>query len=94
MSFAALKKASKTSFKQLAEKMANENKKTSFSDDRFWQPEVDKSGSGFAIVRFLPVSEGEETPYVKIYNHGFKINGKWMIENCPTSMGAGNPCPV
>lgn len=94
MSFAALKKASKTSFKQLAEKMANENKRGNFDDNRFWQPEVDKSGSGFAIIRFLPITENEETPYIKIYNHGFKNNGKWFIENCPTSMGAGHPCPV
>lgn len=63
-------------------------------DNRFWQPDVDKSGSGFAIIRFLPVAEGEETPYIKLYNHGFKVNGKWYIENCPTSMGPGNPCPV
>jgi hypothetical protein len=94
MSFAALKKASKTSFKQLAEKMANEGKKTNYDDDRFWRPEVDKSGSGFAIIRFLPVAEGEESPFIKLFNHGFKINGKWYIENCPTSMGSGNPCPV
>lgn len=94
MSFAQLKKASKTSFKQLAEKMANEGKKASYDDNRFWQPDVDKSGSGFAIIRFLPAVDGEDSPYIKIYNHGFKINNRWMIENCPTSMGAGHPCPV
>lgn len=94
MSFAQLKKSSKVSFKELAEKMANEGKKANYDDNRFWQPDVDKSGSGFAIIRFLPVSEGEDIPYIKLYNHGFKVNGKWFIENCPTSMGNGSPCPV
>jgi hypothetical protein len=35
---------------------------------------------------------GNEFPYVKIYNHGFKLNGSWFIENCPTTLG--KPCPV
>lgn len=29
-----------------------------------------------------------------MYSHGFKINGKWFIENCPTTTGDGTPCPV
>ena len=94
MSFASLKKSSVAHLKQLSEKMNNENKRGNFEDNRFWQPELDKSGGGFAIIRFLPAVDGEDSPYIKIYNHGFKINNRWMIENCPTSMGAGNPCPV
>ena len=94
MSFASLKKSSVAHLKQLSEKMNNENKRGNFEDNRFWQPELDKSGGGFAVVRFLPAIDGEDSPYIKIYNHGFKINGKWFIENCPTSMGTGNPCPV
>lgn len=41
-SFAELKRNSKAQFKQLAEKMNQENLKE-FSDTRFWDPEVDKS---------------------------------------------------
>lgn len=91
MSFAALKKNSRTQFKQLADKMASEGK-TNYDDNRYWTPEIDKSGSGFAIIRFLPAIEGEETPYVKTYSHGFKHGAKWFIENCPTTIG--QPCPV
>ena len=42
----------------------------------------------------MPPSENSESPYVKIYSHGFKQNGKWFIENCPTTLGNGTPCPV
>lgn len=47
---------------------------------------------GFAIIRFLPAIEAEEIPYVKMYNHGFKIGSKWFIENCPTTLG--QDCPI
>lgn len=92
MSFANLKRNSVDKFKQLAEKMNSENKGASFTDDRFWQPDIDKSGSGFAIIRFLPAIESEEIPYVKMYSHGIKIGQKWFIENCATTIG--QPCPV
>ena len=36
-----------------------QGEKKSYSDDRFWKPELDKSGNGFAIIRFLPTPEGE-----------------------------------
>lgn len=91
MSFANLKKTSKMEFKKLAEKMSQEGK-SNFEDNRFWTPDIDKSGSGFAIIRFLPAIDGEETPYVKTYSHGFKHGTKWFIENCPTTIG--QPCPV
>jgi hypothetical protein len=92
MSFANLKRSSKANFKSLADKMTQESKGSSFSDDRIWTPDIDKSGSGFAIIRFLPEADGEDFPYVKTYTHGFKQGNKWFIENCPTTIG--NPCPV
>ena len=52
----------------------------SSQDDRFWRPELDKSGNGYAVIRFLPESEGEELPWVRIWNHGFQgPTGKWYI---------------
>jgi hypothetical protein len=54
--------------------------------------ERDKSGLGLAIVRFLSAPSGEETPFVKLLNHGFKNEGKWLIENCPTTIG--EQCPI
>lgn len=63
------------------------------NQDKFWKAETDKTGNGFAIIRFLPGKTDDDVPFVKTYNHGFKgPAGKWFIENCPTTIG-GN-CPV
>ena len=62
------------------------------NDDRFWRPELDKSGNGFAVIRFLPESEGEELPWVRIFNHGFQgPTGKWYIENSLTTLNEKDP---
>lgn len=93
MSFAALKKSSNTSLKALTEKLTQESAgQKSYGDDRFWQPEVDKSNNGFAVIRFLPAPEGHDLPYVKLYSHGFKQGTRWFIENCPTTIGENCPC--
>ena len=52
MSFSQLKKSSKSQFKALAERMAGEGKRTSFDDDRYWKPEVDKAGSRICYHSF------------------------------------------
>lgn len=71
--------------------------KTDYGDDnRYWTPEVDKAGNGYAVIRFLPVSEkdyGKLTrPFVKLYSHGFKgPTGKWYIENSLTTLGQEDP---
>ena len=92
MSFKNLKKSSMEKFKQLTAQMEAENSKASFDDARFWVPTLDVSENGFAIIRFLDSPEGEELPYVKVYNHGFKHGNRWFIENCPTTIK--QPCPV
>ena len=67
------------------------------SDERFWQPTVDKAGNGYAVIRFLdsPQVDGEDgMPWAQVFSHGFKgPSGSWFIENCPTSLG-GQKCPV
>ena len=64
-------------------------------DDRFWYPNVDKAGNGYAVVRFLPAHGDEDTPFVRVFSHGFKgPTGSWMIENCPTTLGYSHKCPV
>lgn len=76
------------------EKTANpEASKASFKDDRFWKPERDKAGNASATIRFLQSTDDAELPWVKIFNHGFQgPTGRWMIENCLTTLG--KPCPV
>lgn len=91
-SFKELKKAS--SLGSLTEKLIKDAESTNRSqkDDRVFSVERDKSGLGYAIIRFMPAPPNEAEAFVKLYNHGFKSNNKWFIENCPTSVG-GN-CPI
>ena len=34
--------------------------KKSYQDDRLWKPVMDKTGNGYAVIRFLPAVEGED----------------------------------
>lgn len=62
------------------------------NDDRFWTPEVDKAGNGYAVIRFLPPPKGEEIPFVRVWKHAFQgPTGKWYIENSLTTIGKNDP---
>ena len=91
MSFSDFKNRSKNSLKNLTEKLDEMNKKESYKDDRFWRPELDKSSNGYAVIRFLDVSEGEDVPWAKYYSHGFQGPGGWYIENSRTTLGEKDP---
>ena len=91
MSFSDFKKRSQGSLESLQKQMEEGESKKSYKDDRFWRPELDKSGNGFAVIRFLPASDGEDIPWVKVYNHGFKGPGGWYIENSLTTLGQKDP---
>ena len=90
-SFAQLKK--NQSFDKLnsqLQKMAG-NQQQSYGDDRLWKPDVDKAGNGYAIIRFLPAPEGEDMPFVRVWDHGFQGPGGWYIENSLTTLGENDP---
>jgi hypothetical protein len=94
MSFAALKKQ-RGNFADLSKKL-DENKKGaggSGPDERYWKLTVDDAGNGYAVIRFLPEVQGEEMPFVKMYNHAFKNEktGKWYIENCRSTINEQDP---
>jgi len=93
MSFADLKKQS--SLGSLTQKLVKEVEKMSVSsggdDDRLWKPELDKTGNGYAVVRFLPAPDGEELPWAKVYSHAFQGPGGWYIENSLTTVGQKDP---
>ena len=76
MSFADFKKRSKNSVSELASKMEKMDEKKSYKDDRFWKPELDKSSNGYAVIRFLPGTEEDDTPWAKYFSHGFHL-GSW-----------------
>jgi hypothetical protein len=93
MSFDSLKKQSKLG--SLTEKLVKEVEKMNTgsggADDRFWKPEMDKTGVGSAIIRLLPAPEGEDLPWVKMYSHAFQGPGGWFIENSLTTVGQKDP---
>ena len=73
-----------------SENPSQENK--SYVDDRLWKPVMDKTGNGFAIIRFLPAPKGEELPWAKLWNHAFQgPTGQWYIENSLTTIGQNDP---
>ena len=93
MSFASLKKNRTTQLESLTAELSKLNtKSTQAADDRFWYPAVDKAGNGYAVIRFLPPTDGEDVPFVRVWDHGFKgPSGKWYIENSLTTIGEQDP---
>ena len=93
MSFSSLKKQS--SLGSLTSKLVKEIEKTSTTrggaDERLWKPELDKTGNGYAVVRFLPAPDGEDLPWAKVYSHAFQGPGGWYIENSLTTIGGKDP---
>ena len=93
MSFANLKKQSKLGSltAKLVKEVEKMNNNGSSGDDRLWKLDVDKSGNGYAVIRFLPAPDGEELPFVKLYSHAFQGPGGWYIENSLTTLGQKDP---
>jgi len=93
MSLAQLKKSN--SLDQLLGAAQSENQtqeKKSYKDERLWKPELDKTGNGYAVLRFLPAVEGENMPWAKLWNHAFQgPTGQWYIENSLTTLNNNDP---
>lgn len=92
MSFANLKRSSNKSFDKITQELDKLNKGYDRGDDgKIWKPVVDKAGNGMAIIRFLPPKEGEDLPWVMMWDHGFQGPGGWFIENSLTTLGQDDP---
>ena len=93
MSFADLKKQSKLGSltAKLVKEVEKMNNNGASGDDRLWKLDVDKSGNGYAVIRFLPAPNGEDLPFVKLYSHAFQGPGGWYIENSLTTLGQKDP---
>ena len=95
MSFANLKSRSMdisklvTAASEASGQVSNTNK---YQDDRKWKPTVDEQGNGYAVVRFLPATEGQDLPWVRYWDHAFKgPTGQWYIERSLTTLGQDDP---
>ena len=93
MSLQALKKQnSLDSLLGAAQKESAPQEKKSYVDERLWKPVMDKSGNGYAVIRFLPASVDETLPWAKLWNHAFQgPTGQWYIENSLTTLGQNDP---
>ena len=93
MSLSTLKKTN--SLDKLLNAVETENKpqeKKSYVDERLWKPVLDKTGNGYAVIRFLPAVDGEDLPWAKVWNHAFQgPTGQWYIENSLTTLGNNDP---
>ncbi len=69
-------------------------KKQGFEQEEgYWQPTVDKSGTGWAIIRFLPAGEGEMDSHVRMISYSFQgPTGQWYIEKSRKTIGEDDPC--
>jgi len=94
MSFSNLKKNSSLGnlTQKLIQQVEKENKgQGGGADERLWKPVMDKSGNGYAVIRFLPAPNGEDLPWVKMFSHAFQGPGGWYIENSLTTIGKQDP---
>lgn len=97
MDIKSLRASTRTDFSKITaefEKTGNPGggEKKSYEDTRFWKPERDKAGNASATIRFLPRTEGDELPWVKVFSHGFKgPTGRWYIEDSLTTIGQADP---
>ena len=91
MSFASLKSKS-GKFAKLTQQIENLSKPQGRGpDERLWKPEVDKSGNGYAVIRFLPEPDGEDLPWAQVWSHAFQGPGGWYIENSLTTLNQKDP---
>jgi hypothetical protein len=95
MDIQTLRKMRNSDFSKIAgefDKIANPGEKKSYDDDRLWKLTADKAGNASAVIRFLPRTEGDELPFVKIFSHSFQgPTGKWYIQNSLTTLGENDP---
>jgi hypothetical protein len=93
MSLAQLKKTnSLDKLLGAAEAETKPQEKKSYVDERLWKPVLDKTGNGYAVIRFLPTPKGEDLPWAKVWNHAFQgPTGQWYIENSLTTLNQNDP---
>lgn len=78
-----------------AVKKAKQGGKSDREDQYFYYPARDAAKNGSAVIRFLPGKpDTDDVGFVQVYSHGFKAKAtqKWLIENCPTTIG--NSCAI
>ena len=97
MSFSSLKKNRSKAFSALNDQLQKISSKGYVNPDadKYWKPTRDSAGNGFAIIRFLPEPDGEDLPFVRLWDHAFQgPTGMWYIENSRKSINMEEPDPI
>ena len=90
MTFQTLKK-SRSNFSSLQKELEKikspETQNYNKNDERFWRPELDKVGNGYAVIRFLPAPKSQTvlTP---------PVNFAKMVSVCPPSFPPHPKAPI
>jgi hypothetical protein len=90
-SFKDLKNNRMNNLQSLTKQVEKLAEKPSYEDERIWKCERDKTGNGYAVIRFLPAPTNEDVPWVRLWSHGFKGPGGWYIENSLTTPRSDAP---
>lgn len=95
--FSAMKKNRASMFDQLREQFIKDQNGPSFQQEdesMYWKPKTDKSGNGFAVIRFLPPPDGEVAPFVRLVSYGWQGPGGYYIEKSRKSISGeqADPC--
>ena len=90
-SFKDLKNNRMNNLQKLTKQVEKLAEKPSYEDERIWKCERDKTGNGYAVIRFLPAPTNEDVPWVRLWSHGFKGPGGWYIENSLTTPRSDAP---
>lgn len=92
LSFAELRKQKESAREKLNTELGKLQNNFSKQEEGFWEPTVDKAGNGYAVLRLLPAPQGEDVPFVRRWDHGFKgPTGKWYIELNRNTLGEDDP---
>lgn len=89
----ALKKSRSLDFSSITKALTKSTETGYAKDDaEYFKITKDKAGNGSAVIRFLNTTDGDELPFVQIYNHAFQgPSGRWYIENCLSTLGEDDP---
>ena len=64
----------------------SQGEKKSYDDDKYWKRELDKSGNGYAIVRFLLTLARKRRDEMSYFDMVSKGLGGWYIEKSLTTL--------
>lgn len=93
MDLSVFKKSKDQQFAKISASLEQlQNPNSNKTDDRYWKVVPDKVGNGTATIRFLPDPNPENSPFVRLFTHGFKgPTGKWYIENSLSTLSEDDP---